>query len=211
MIDLFQFHSTPKTGFALLGLGCGVGVGAGAPVRLSGVPILGDAVSGIVVGLGSLDASLGRPSERLRAVLAKVSSSSSSSSSTRRSSSSSPLRLAAGAGCGLGLGYGVGVGLFVKKSAGEDLRAKVAAAFEKVQGGAAAAAARAGLSSPPAITAAATATSAANISSSLESRVEELESLVCELRPEHGLCAARRKKKKEEEEEEEVEGKKTSR
>jgi len=209
MLDLFEFHSTPKSGFALLGLGCGVGVGAGAPVRLSGVPVLGDAVSGIAVGLSSLDAGLGRPSERVRSALAKVSRSSSSGRGASSSSSSSArsLRLAAGAGCGLGLGYGVGVGLFVKKSAGEALRARVAAALEKLKeaglplpatgaaGATTAAATSAAVSSPPSI-------------SSLESRVEELESLVCELRPEHGLCAARRKKKKEEEEEEEqVDGK----
>ena len=204
MLDLFEFHSTPKSGFALLGLGCGVGVGAGAPVRLSGVPILGDAVSGIAVGLSSLDASLGRPSERVRSFLAKVSSSSSSSRSRGASSSARSLRLAAGAGCGLGLGYGVGVGLFVKKSAGEALRARVAAVFEKPVFEKAK---KAGLPLPPATATAAAAAAAANSAtaagalpsptslSSLESRVEELESLVCELRPEHGLCAARRKKR----------------
>ena len=63
---MFEFHWTTPTRGLGLGLGCGVGVGAGAPVRLSGVPIVGDVVSGISVGLGSLDASLGRPSERLR-------------------------------------------------------------------------------------------------------------------------------------------------
>ena len=195
---MFEFHWTTPTRGLGLGLGCGVGVGAGAPVRLSGVPIVGDVVSGISVGLGSLDASLGRPSERLRSLLAKVSSSSSSSSSSRRasfssSSARSSLRLAAGAGCGLGLGYGVGVGLFVKKSAAEALRAKVAAALERVQGF------KTGLSPPPPTSAAANVPSP-SIPSSLESRVDELERQMCELRPEHGLCAARRKKRREEEE-----------
>lgn len=197
MLDLFEFRSTPTTGFALLGLGCGVGVGAGAPVRLLGVPILGDAVSGIALGLSALDASLGRPSDKVRAALAKVSSSSSSPSTSRRASSSSSnsLRLAAGAGCGLGLGYGIGVGLFVKKSAGEALKAKVAAAVESVRG--AAAPLKAGL---PAATATAAAAVPPSLSSpasisALESRIEQLEGLVCELRPEHGLCVARRKKR----------------
>ena len=202
MLDLFEFHSTPKTGFVLLGLGCGVGVGAGAPVRLSGVPVVGDVVSGLTVGLRSIDVSLGRPSERLGALLAKVSSSSSSSrrASSSSSSSSSSVRLAAGAGCGLGLGYGVGVGLFVKKSAREALSAKVAAALKGVQG-----LKRAGLLlSSPKTSAAAAAAAAETVPSSspssLERRVEELESLVCELRPEHGLCAARRRRTKEQEE-----------
>ena len=197
MLDrLVEFRSTPTSGFALLGLGCGVGIGAGAPVRLSGVPVLGDAVSGIAVGLGSLDATLGRPSERLRSFLAKASKSRKSSSSSSFSAPS--LRLAAGAGCGLGLGSGVGVGLFVKKSAGEALKAKAVAALEKVRGGGKAlgfpaAAAAAAVVAPPDLSSI----------SSLEARIDELEGLVCELKPEHGLCAARRKKEEKEEEVEE--------
>ena len=199
---MLEFRSTPTTGIALLGLGCGLGVGAGAPVRLSGIPILGDAINGIAVGLSQLDASLGRPSDRVGAVLAKATSRSSSSAVGKQ-----PLRLAAGAGCGLGLGYGIGVGLFVKKSAGEALKSKVLAAVERVRGAATAT----GL--PGAAAAATTAAAAARslssspaapsviVVASLEARVEELEGLVCELKPEHGLCEKRRRREKEKEEE----------
>jgi uncharacterized coiled-coil protein SlyX len=106
----FRVGSTGVGAFA----GCGVGLGIISPIRLEGIPVIGQVVASVRSAFFQLDSSmLGGNLQR----------------STRHISSSVSSKLgtgmSAGAGCGILLGYGYGAGLYLKPDVTHDLMRRI--------------------------------------------------------------------------------------
>jgi hypothetical protein len=106
----FRVGSTGVGAFA----GCGVGLGIISPIRLEGIPVIGQVVASVRSAFFQLDSSmLGGNLQR----------------STRHISSSVSSKLgtgmSAGAGCGILLGYGYGAGLYLKSDVTHDLMRRI--------------------------------------------------------------------------------------